>query len=65
MSLLQNDQWFEDRHQWLHINGRTEKDIMLGDGEGQFIYVDGDNGIEKVRLPDIYQDGYAPDLKEL
>lgn len=55
MSNKTNDELYEEREIWLDNLGRTKGDIM-DKGDGKYVMVDGEDGFEKIYLPDNFQE---------
>lgn len=55
MSHKNNDLLYEELAMWLSEHGRSAGDIMTGSDGFSYIYIDGEEGYERVFLPDNFQ----------
>ncbi len=51
-----SDDWYKARRNWLHEKGLSPWYVMRNDrGEREYVIIEGENGDEKVFLPDDLQ----------
>ena len=63
MSHKENDKVYDGINEWLDDMGRTLGDIMQGEDGRFYVLAEGEEGMEKVYMPDKFQALYDMTIK--